>query len=253
MIEEMLSAEDKIDILSRLDWYADSFIASMRMVGAVNQPNQQLKDADLNLLSVLYAQAVTTLATIYELMGEVERKTQGKTSSFEDLCKTNYRAIKDDYDGEFFLDYLREYRNAIVHRGERISDSGERNVSGYMDFVVPKIMNSQKKTKQHPRYAKTINETIHVAAAVCCCASIRYLLDRKILEEIPAKLLTDEDLADQFSKYEHIPDWVRKATEAALPLINEHDQRPKLPQKVCSKLQQLPECVFSLMSGTPQS
>jgi hypothetical protein len=221
----------------------------MRVVGAVNQPNKQLKMADLNLLSVLYAQAVTTLVTIYEVMGEV----QGKTSIFDDLCKSEYHAIKGDYDGEFFLDYLREYRNAIVHRGERIPDSGERNVSGYMDFVVPKIMSNQKKTKQHPRYAETINETIYIAATVCCCASIIYLFDRKIFEEISAKPLTALDLEDQFSKYDHAPDWVRGQVKTALPLINEHDQRPKLPQKVCSKLRHLPECVFSLMSGTPQS
>jgi len=125
-----MSTFDPIDIRSSIKWYFDSKNIALRKALQLRGP---LGTEQHNDLRVFYSQYLISLVSAVEALLEKEYPF---CAHFQDTFYEEF--VIDGYsDGEQNYAYIKELRNAIVHRGEDIAGRGTLMQSGLHLLHVP--------------------------------------------------------------------------------------------------------------------
>lgn len=107
----MKSVADRMEVLAAAKWYFESKNLSLRSALAYRTPLSVSQQTDMR---THYSQYFVSLGSVTELLLEKDREGADR---FKDSLHRHLESAPETADGESIYLYVRELRNAIVHRG----------------------------------------------------------------------------------------------------------------------------------------
>ncbi len=182
------------DMLCSLTWYLSARQTSLRAALSFRAPLSVIDQMDLR---VHYSGYFLNLLAATELLRET---TALCPNDFE--AQLNMRFVFDDFkDGKANYSYIRELRNAVVHRGLNITSVAHIEGNFPMILAQPKV-NDRKKKKTFFAFDKYLLGVITKCESVVCPVMLDYLNAKGIFEagiDAEAAIAEYQDAVDQLN------------------------------------------------------
>jgi hypothetical protein len=146
----MRSLDVRIDTLSAVKWYFESKNLSLRGALSLRFPLSVPQLADIR---IHYSQYFVSLGSVTELLRERDGPTR-----FEDILYFHL-ALGDVEAGRTIYAYVKELRNAIVHRGMDVSAAAHMD-GNFPLFLLPECLSDRSKKRTYSAPAKYVVQLI---------------------------------------------------------------------------------------------
>lgn len=150
---------DRIEVLAAVKWYFESKNLSLRSALSFQAP---LSASGITDMRTYYSQYFVSLGSVTELLLEKEREGWDR---FRELLYSHLGNELKQANGENIYLYIKELRNAIVHRGLDISAAAHFLTNAPLLLLPDKLADRWKK-REHAAPTKYVAQLIKV----CECA-----------------------------------------------------------------------------------
>ena len=202
----------KLEVLGALKWYFESKKLSLRNALKFRAPLSVEDQVDLRLY---YSQYFVSLLSATEFLFD---KKYLFSKEFENLLYEKF-VFEGANKGEENYLYLKELRNAIVHRGYDILNASNF-VNDFPLIIAPSKTQSQNGKKEYSAFSTYLIDIINVCENYIGNIIVQHL--ESFLEKLPS-LTNDgrvQQSKDHIESCVHMPDWVKLE---ALKFIDSED------------------------------
>lgn len=176
---------DRIEVLAAVKWYFESKNLSLRSALAFRAPLSVQQQADIR---THYSQYFVSLGSVSELLLEKECSELFKASLHRHFGNAATVA-----DGESIYLYVKELRNAIVHRGADISEAAHFSTD-FPLFLLPGKLADRWKKREYTAPTQYVVQLIELCERAVGPAVEAHLSDTGLLSD-------DVDVADLRANY----------------------------------------------------
>jgi len=232
---DSLSLQDRAT-LNSLSLYLATRQTALRCALSLRTPLTTAQTSDLR---VNYSNYFSSLISAVELL----RESASLSIGFSALLESRF-VFAENPSGKVNYSYVRELRNAIVHRGLDISAAAHIK-SGIPFFIAPHAISNQSGAKSYPRLSFYVLGIVAKCESVIPCAIEQHLANIGVLERSPDPEQWVAETLSLIEQSEVIPEWVRGMTSGAVKMVKPRDVHRASLERLRSGMQPylaLPRC-----------
>jgi hypothetical protein len=204
---------DAAEIRSTIKWYFESKNVSLRKA---LQIRGSLTTEQHNDLRVFYSQYLSSLVSGIEALLEKEYPFN---SAFRDDLYKNF-TLEGHPDGEQNYAYLKELRNAVIHRGEDIAGRGTLTLSGLPLLHVPIKIKTRNGKNTYISFSPLLLGIVTVCESFIGRLILQHFQKENLLQPRTDREAWIVSMQADTKSNPTIPEWVKQQLPNLLQSIN---------------------------------
>lgn len=196
----------KADLIGSLSWYLEAKDWALKKTLQIRCPLSVERQHELR---IGYSQYLANLLSSTELLlRDYKGKDGNAHRRFQEIL---FRHLDNVFDreGEDHYNYLRELRNAVIHRGYNINNQASVSASGVPLIILPAMMSNQSGKSSYATSERFLLKLIRISDSAIKDSILEHITAENLLlpEESNVKI---SDVIEYVQKADFVPDWIKK-------------------------------------------